>query len=52
MSQLRIGLGAIGVILGAIGALRDDRALVWVAIGAVASAVALRMLARFREPTE
>lgn len=46
MSRLRTVLGAVGILLGAIGALLESQPLVWIAIGMVGAAIVLRMVAR------
>lgn len=41
----RFYLAALGVLVGIIGIARDDRRIIWVAIGALVAAAALRLVA-------
>lgn len=42
----RLYLAVLGVILGVVGIVRDDRRIIWAAIGVLGAAVALRFVAR------
>jgi hypothetical protein len=44
----RFYLAALGVIVGIIGIARDDRRIIWVAIGCLMAAAVLRFVARRR----
>lgn len=46
--RARFAVTGIGVALGVLGIARDDRRLIWVAIGFLAVALVLRVLARRR----
>ncbi|HEU5358970.1 MAG TPA: hypothetical protein VFU45_07615 [Gemmatimonadales bacterium] len=42
----RLYLAALGVVLGVVGIARDDRRMIWGAIGVLGAAVVLRFVAR------
>ena len=46
LRRVRIGLGVAGVVIGVVGIARDDRRIVWVAIGLLGVSALLRVLKR------
>lgn len=46
LRRVRIGLGVAGVVIGVVGIARDDRRIVWVAIGLLGVSAVLRVLKR------
>ena len=42
--RVRIGVGVAGVVIGVLGIARDDRRIVWVAIGLLGVSALLRLL--------
>lgn len=44
--RARFALTGLGVALGVLGIARDDRRIIWVAIGCLAVALVLRIVAR------
>lgn len=43
----RMAIGGIGVAVGVLGIARDDRRVIWVAIGCLAAALLLRFVGRW-----
>jgi membrane-bound ClpP family serine protease len=52
LTRLRLTLGVAGLVLALVGVLRNDRAIVWVAIAAVGAALVLRLFARGAPPID
>lgn len=48
LRRARIGLGVAGVVIGVVGIARDDRRIVWVAIGCLLGSAVLRIADRQR----
>jgi len=52
VTRLRLALAAVGMTLALVGALREDRWLVWAAIAAMAAALILRIAGTRRGPVD
>ena len=50
MSRFRLALTIAGFVLAVVGVLRDDRRIVWLAIGALAVALIIRVATRRSQP--
>jgi hypothetical protein len=50
MSRLRLILSVIGLGLAAVGAITDNRILVWAAIVVISVSIAIRIITRARRP--
>jgi hypothetical protein len=49
VSQLRLALSVIGLVIAVGGVIRDDRRLVWAAIALIGASIVLRIIVRRRE---
>ena len=49
MSKVRFVLSLAGLVLAAVGAVRNDRTLIWAAIVAISFSIGLRMASKGRK---